>query len=141
MKPTLPSVAFPRRMIALVYDAIAVFTVTYFAGFIPVVAGGAPISAGNPLFTLYVLAIVFGYFGACWTRGRTLGMQVWKLEIVSVRAARPPTWPESLWRFGGALVSFLCFGLGYLAALWDPQGRTWHDRWSRTRIVRLAPLT
>ncbi len=136
MNATLPSAAVPRRLIALIYDAIAAFTVTYFAAFIPVLAGGTPINAGNPLFTLYLLAVVFCYFGACWTRGRTLGMQAWKLEIVADSEARSPNWRESVLRFASALVSFLCFGLGYLAALWDPQGRTWHDRWSRTLIVR-----
>lgn len=123
-------------MIALLYDAIAAFTVAYFAGFIPVVASGMPINSGNPLFTLYLLLVIFSYFGACWTRGRTLGMQAWKLEIVSTRAARPPGWGESLLRFVGALISFLCLGLGYLSALIDPLGRTWHDRWSHSRIVR-----
>ena len=90
----------PRRLAALVYDAIAVFTVLYFASFVPVLAvGGEAITPGNPLFILYLVCIAFGYFDACWTRGRTLGMQAWHLELESTAAARHINWSESLIRF------------------------------------------
>jgi len=133
------SAPLPRRLIAVLYDAIAAFTVVYFASFAPVLAVGSTIVSGNPLFTLYAAGVLFGYFGLCWTRGRTLGMQAWKLAIVSSRTAQPPSWREAAVRFGGAAVSLGCGGLGYLAALFDAEGRTWHDRWSHTRIVRQPP--
>lgn len=138
MNRNIPSAPLRRRLMAVVYDAIAAFTVAYFAAFIPVVVGGSVIIPGNPLFSCYILAVVFGYFGVCWRRGRTLGMQAWKLEIVSTRADRPLTWREALVRFGGASISMLLCGAGYLAAVLDPQGRTWHDRWSHSRIVYKA---
>ena len=137
MPASLSPVAFPRRILALLYDAIAVFTLLYFAAFVPVVAaGGTALAPGNPLFLAYLLAVMFGYFGVCWTRGRTLGMQAWKLEIIAASTDRPPTWLEALRRFLGAACSFAAFGLGYAAALWDCDKRTWHDRWSHTRLVR-----
>ena len=124
-------------MLALLYDAIAVFTLLYFAAFIPVVAaGGAALAPGNPLFFIYLVVVMFGYFGVCWTRGRTLGMQAWKLEIIATSADRSPTWPEALRRFLAAGCSLAAFGLGYAAALWDRDKRTWHDRWSHTRVIR-----
>ena len=126
-------VPFPRRMMALLYDAIAVFTLVYFATFIPVVLAGGIIEPGHPLLTIYMLAVIFAYFGICWRRGRTLGMQAWGLEIVAGNGERRPHWSEIGVRFAGAMVS-LC-GVGYLAALFDAQNRAWHDRWSHTRLV------
>lgn len=128
-------VPFARRMMALLYDAIAVFTLVYFAAFIPVLLAGGTIEPGHPLLTLYVLAVMFAYFASCWRRGRTLGMQAWRLEIVAENGERRPYWGEIAARFAGAMVSQLLCGAGYLAALFDAQNRTWHDRWSRTRLV------
>lgn len=130
-------VSLARRLIALVYDVVAAFTLVYFASFIPVIAsGGEALAPGNVLFALYLLAVWFGYFGVCWTRGRTLGMQAWKLELVSTRAgARRVTWPQAVARFAAATLALAPAGLGYLAACFDPDRRTWHDRLSHTRIV------
>lgn len=138
MEQNPATVTLARRLIALVYDAIAAFTLVYFAGFIPVVAaGGEALAPGNVLFALYLIAVWFGYFGLCWTRGRTLGMQAWKLELVSTRVgARRVTWGQALVRFAGAALALAPAGAGYLAACFDAHGRTWHDRLSHTRLVR-----
>ena len=129
------SAPFPRRMMALLYDAIAVFTLVYFAAFIPVLVAGGIIEPGHPLLTVYVLVVVFAYFGICWRRGRTLGMQAWRLEIVAGDGERRPQWREICVRFAGAMLSQVLCGAGYLAALFDAENRTWHDRWSHTRLV------
>ena len=126
---------FPRRMAALLYDTIAVFTLVYFSMFIPVVVAGRIIEPGNLLLTAYMLAVIYGYFGVCWRRGRTLGMQAWHLVIVAADGERRPDWREVSVRFVGAMVSQALCGAGYLAALFDAENRTWHDRWSRTRLV------
>lgn len=128
-------VPFPRRMMALLYDTIAVFTVVYFLSFIPVVAAGRIIEPGNPFMSAYVMAVIYGYFVLCWTRGRTLGMQAWKLVILAEGAERRPTLREATLRFVAAMASFATAGIGYLAALVDRDKRTWHDRWSHTRLV------
>ena len=119
-------------MMAVLYDAIAVFTVVYFSMFIPVVAAGGIIAPGNPLMSAYMLAVIYGYFVVCWTRGRTLGMQAWKLVILAGEGGRRPTFGEASVRFGSAALSMALGGAGYLAALVDGERRTWHDRWSHT---------
>ena len=128
-------VPFPRRMMALLYDTIAVFTVVYFSMFIPVVAAGRIIEPGNPFMSAYMLAVIYGYFALCWTRGRTLGMQAWKLVIVAGEGTRRPQLGEATLRFLGAAVSIAVGGAGYVAALFDREHRAWHDRWSHTRLV------
>ncbi len=74
-----------------------------------------------------------GYF---WRRGRTLGMQAWRLRLVNLSGG-PVTWKQVLIRFGGAVVGALCLGIGYLSMLWHPERRCWHDRWSHTAVVLL----
>ena len=130
------SVSFRRRLGALLYDAIAATTVLYFAGFIPVLIAGRAVSHGNVLFTAYLLAILFGYFWLGWSRGRTLGMQAWKIRI-SGKAAHGLDFPESALRFACAALSLACLGLGYAAALLDRERRSWHDRLSATYLQRL----
>ena len=129
--------SFGRRMAALLYDLIAVLTVLYFAAFVPVLVAGSALNAGNPLFTLYLLIVMFGYFWVSWVRGRTLGMQAWKLSIQTSAGGRPQLRHCAL-RFAAAALSAALFGLGYLAALFDAEHRTWHDRASSTRLVHTA---
>ncbi len=122
-------------MMAVLYDAVAVFTVVYFLSFIPVVAAGRIIEPGNPFMSAYVVAVIYGYFALCWTRGRTLGMQAWKLVILADAGERRPNLREASIRFLGAALGFALGGVGYGAALFDDQHRAWHDRWSHTRLV------
>jgi uncharacterized RDD family membrane protein YckC len=137
---TCESVSFPRRIAALLYDIVAVFTVLYFASFVPVLAaGGDAIAGGNPLFIIYLAVVAFGYFGVSWTRGRTLGMQAWKLEIESCPDRRRLTWTQAFIRFAAASLSIAMLGIGYFAALIDIENRTWHDRLSKSRLVPQRP--
>ena len=121
---------------ALLYDSIAVLTLVYFFAFIPVVAVGNWIASGNLWFRGYLLLVVYGYFAFCWTRGSTLGMQAWKIVIVAGDGVRRPRAYEVLVRFLAATFVLATGGVGYFAALFDAEGRTWHDRWSGTRLRR-----
>lgn len=135
MRGNFPTVSLRRRLAALVYDAIAVTAVVYFAAFVPVLAsGGEALAPGNPLFALYLLMVIFAYFAISWRRGRTLGMQAWKLEIVDLQGSRPNGRAVAL-RFFSAGIALALGGLGYLVALLDRERRTWPDRWSGTRLV------
>lgn len=122
-------------MMAVLYDTIAVFTLVYFATFIPVVMAGGAIESGNPLLSVYVVIVIYTYFAICWKRGRTLGMQAWRLVLVTVDGEQRPPWRAINVRFVAATASLVLGGAGYLAALFDAEHRTWHDRWSRTRLV------
>jgi uncharacterized RDD family membrane protein YckC len=85
-----------------------------------------------------LLAITAGFFGLSWTRrGQTLGMQSWRLKLLREDGALP-TWRDALLRLSAAVLSWLAFGLGFLWILVDAEGRSWHDRLSRTRVVELA---
>jgi len=83
-----------------------------------------------------LLLIFLSYIGTFTTLGaRTLGMDHEHLEVVSYQG-NPITLQEARLRSFGYLVSLGCFGLGFLWALFDPEQLTWHDKISRTLVVR-----
>jgi uncharacterized RDD family membrane protein YckC len=63
-------------------------------------------------------------------------MAAWRLRVERIDG-RLLGWPDVLRRLGAALLSSLVVGAGWLAAVIDPQRRTWHDRLSGTRVVVL----
>lgn len=97
------------------------------------VAAGT-ISQGSVLTILLLLVITF-FFCYFWTRtGQTLGMQAWKVQILT-REDKLPTLGQSLIRLAGAAISFAAFGLGYFWMLFDREQLTWHERISGTRTI------
>ena len=133
LAPIVKSASLSHRLGCLVYDAIAVTAIVFFACFIPVLLSGHAIESGNTFFLIYIVTIIFSYFALCWKKGKTLGMQAWKLEIrkfndESLRIS------DSLLRFFSTGSSLLLVGIGYLSALRRPDKLTWHDRASSSYI-------
>lgn len=118
------------------YDGLALLAIWFFATLaIVIVRRGTAIDAGNPFFTLYLALTAYAYFGYCWGRtGQTLGMKSWRFRLVPAAGAAPITWRQTALRFVGAGASLAACGLGYVWALFDREGRSWHDRLSRTRL-------
>lgn len=111
------------------------------------------------------IVVFFGYF---WTRrGQTIGMLAWRLRLEQVDGANV-TWGSSVRRLALHALLLAPFFLGYwlvwrdwspglprklafaltlapevLAYIWvwiDRDRRSWHDRWTHTRVV-LLPKT
>ena len=126
-----------RRIAAMLYDALLV-TALLFLATVPFIAlrGGEAVERGDNLIYRSVLVlVVYAFFVGFWTRsGRTLGMQSWRLRLETADG-RVPSLGRATLRFFAALLSWLPLGLGFVWQLWDPQGLTWHDRISGTRIV------
>lgn len=121
----------------MLYDSLLV-TALLFLVTIPFIAvrGGEPVETGeNLVYRIVLIGVVYAFFVGFWSRpGRTLGMQSWGLQIETEDGRTPSIAAASL-RLAAALLSLLPLGLGFLWQLWDPQGLTWHDRISKTRIV------
>lgn len=83
-----------------------------------------------------LLAVTGVYATTSWRRGgQTIGMKPWRLYVTGVDGARAPL--SRLWlRYAVGIVSLLCAGLGFWWAWIDRAGLTWHDRISRTRMIR-----
>ena len=136
-----------RRLGAWAYDALLILALVLIATalYLPLNGGEAWTAEDNPLlefaYRATVAAIVVAYCGYCWTRsGQTIGMLAWRIRVEREDGGRL-TWRDSCLRVAAAAVSALAAGVGY-AWLWlDPQRRTWHDRWTRTRVVVLPRRT
>lgn len=124
-----------RRLGAMLYDALLIVALL-FLGTLPFVAvrGGEPVAAGDFLYQLALLLIVYLFFVIYWSRfGRTLGMQSWGLAIETADGNKPDFGQASV-RFFAAILSWLPAGLGYWWQLVDNDKLAWHDRLSGTRL-------
>lgn len=92
---------------------------------------------GDPLLSTLLLLSAFAFYAGFWTRnGQTLGMQAWGVRVQSPDGSALSL-TQALLRFMVAIASGLCFGAGFFWSLYDKQGRTWHDIYSNSVLVRL----
>lgn len=68
--------------------------------------------------------------------GRTLAMRMLSLRTIDKRTGLIPTGGQSIKRAFGYIFSLIPLGLGLMFAFIDPDGRTVHDRFSKTLVVR-----
>jgi uncharacterized RDD family membrane protein YckC len=98
---------------------------------------GEVVQADANLVRLAAVATVVGFYCWFWIKnGQTLGMQAWRIKLVTF-SGEPPGARASLIRCLGALLSAACLGMGYLWCLVDRRGRYWHDYLSQTELILL----
>lgn len=156
---TAPPLA--RRLACLFYDAFLAFGLALATAFVFSVATqmrnaliGREVLAG---FIAFALGL---YFTWCWTKGRTLPMQTWRIRIVDTRGQRLTlgrAWLRyvlcSVWVLPpiaffshrhvtdwkpvtAALFGWVAFW-AVLSRL-HPQRQFWHDHWAGTRLVQAS---
>ncbi len=119
----------------MVYDSLLIFAILFVA-----VAATIPFNQGlavSPVLVyIFLLAVVYVFYGWFWNRsGQTLGMKVWKIQIVS-ESGDYPGWSISALRLFFAIFSLACFGMGYWWRMFKPY--TWHDKFSQTRVIDIS---
>ena len=146
MSQAKQSPALPRRLAAIIYDTFLVLPLIMAS--VAIAMGVRTFIVGSPpegevvqmnAYLVQLIAVVTVILFYCWfwvNNGQTLGMQAWRIKLVTF-AGDPPGARDSLLRCLGALLSLGCVGLGYLWCLVDRHGRYWHDYLSRTELVLL----
>lgn len=125
-----------KRLAAMVYDTLLVVALWMVVGAIGVALNGGE-AVGGPFFKSGLFLVTFFFFAGFWTyNGQTLGMQAWRLRIQTPEGYSI-SYMQALIRFFTALASAAALGLGYWWMLFDREQRTWHDRYSETRVVQL----
>ena len=134
-----PPASLIKQLAAMLYDSMLIFGVLFFASAIALMLNQGEAIESNPWFRLYLLLTLFTFYAWFWRKsGQTLGMRVWKIRIVTESGGNPG-WGVCYLRLIFALLSLLCFGLGYWWRLFKPY--TWHDKLSRTRIIDVSTFS
>ena len=126
------------RFLVMLYDTIVIMALLMFATALALLLPLGNFTAGkDPVYTLYLFLVWFLYLAWCWRHGgMTLGMRVWKVVLLT-ESGRPADWRLCFVRFAGSLLSALPLGAGFAWSIFDEQQRAWHDRLSRSRLVRI----
>jgi uncharacterized RDD family membrane protein YckC len=142
--PETNPASLPRRLGALIYDALLLLGVLMLAVLALIfpyqLLTGQPYPHGEAAYLwlqrLYLVGVAGVFFVYFWTHGgQTLGMRAWRIRVIREDGgalAAGAAWRRFLW----AIPSMLPAGLGLWWCLFDRDGRAWHDRLSRTRVVR-----
>lgn len=141
-----------RRLAAMFYDGLIcmalMFVITGLYTMISAKIVGADAyreqAAANlgkfdPLLASILFVSLYLFFAYFWRHnGQTLGMQAWHLKVESNDGSRM-TWMQALLRYLMGWVSWLALGLGYLWVLVDREKKSWTDRFSHSRLIRIPP--
>ena len=136
----LPTPPIWRHLLAMLYDLLLILPLFMAATAMWVAILGPTDTITEPSVPAALqwagwLLIVILFFGIFWRRGgQTLGMQAWRIKLITNSGERP-TWKQALIRVIGALLSAALFGLGYAWRLVSTEKAYWHDQWSGTRLV------
>jgi uncharacterized RDD family membrane protein YckC len=145
--PTLScGVPLWRRLAAACYDGFVVLALCFIGTALVMPLSHGAISPAHPLaellYRLYLLAIGYGFFAGFWIRdGQTVGMLAWRVKLVSSRDQGAVSGWQALLRYLAAILSWAALGLGFWWALFDPERKTWHDRFSGTELMQAAQVT
>ena len=126
-----------RRLLVMLYDGVVIVALLMLATAFAMLAGtGNHTAMEDPLYTAYLVLVWFVYLAWCWRKGgMTLGMRAWHVCITDETGSRPG-WRWCAVRFLTSILSASAAGLGFLWSLIDSDKRTWHDKASRTRLLR-----
>ena len=145
---TIIGAALWRRLAAMIYDSIIIAAIWIVVGFIVLSAFGierAQMVQNETVVmnswyrvTLFCAMLLSAYlfFAWFWTHsGQTLGMQAWKLRVQNTDGSAISYW-QALQRFVLAPLSLCLLGAGYLYLFFNAQKQTFHDRLSKSVVVK-----
>ncbi|HTV87224.1 MAG TPA: RDD family protein [Dyella sp.] len=152
-----------RRLMALLYDVVAVIAIVMVVGLLCQLAThGQLIATGGqvriaPWYQPLQALVVAAYFVVSWRRGgQTLGMRPWRIRVTARNGAQPSLLQACVRVMTAALPLLLLLlapALGLHVALWalaatwtvwfavalfDSRRRTMHDLAARTEIRRIG---
>jgi len=132
---------FFRRIFSLMYDTLFVLAVVISLSLLLNMMNGEAPEPGTFLSVIQLLiAVISGPVFYCYfwfkNNGQTLGMQAWKIKLVTCND-KALSLKTSLTRCLISFISFLMMGLGYFVIIIDKKNRSWSDIYTDTRIINI----
>ena len=129
-----------RRLASMLYEAILLFAVAFFAAWLFQFAAGTPQIEGwrRTLLQAFIVAVFAVYFLWCWLRGgQTLAMKSWRIRLVARdgHGTLPPT--TALLRFVYALF-LVPTGISFISAAFDRDRQFLHDRLAGSLLIPVS---
>ncbi len=135
----MENAGFFIRIFSLVYDSLAILGIIFSLTLLLVmVNGGTPVAGEiadliQLLITVLSGPVFYSYFWLA-NNGQTLGMQAWKIKLISEEKL---SLRICLLRCAFSTFSFLFFGLGYLYILLNKEKKSLSDVVTNTRICKI----
>ncbi|RUM77093.1 MAG: RDD family protein [Candidatus Thioglobus sp.] len=129
-------VSLLRRLGAIAYDIILAFSLAFsIVGAILIAFFDKEAQTDLLMFGIILITVYF-YFTWSWVKGRqTLGMKTWKFQIQQNNGDNI-THKQAFVRFVLAIISFAVVGLGFIYQLFNKDNLAWHDKYSKTRLIK-----
>ena len=137
----METAGFLRRIFALIYDSLAVLGIIFSLSLFLVWSNSGSGEPGSLISYIQILIILISgplFYSYFWIKnnGQTLGMQAWKIKLVSTKES-PLTLNQALTRCLVSALSAFCLGFGYLWILFNKERLSWADMVTHTKIVKL----
>ena len=135
------SVGFFRRILALVYDSLVVAGILLSFTLLLVIFNEGYAEPGSFISIVQLIVCVcvgpffYSYFWLV-NNGQTIGMQAWKIRLVSLNNSKLNA-KQTYLRCLVSTLSFVCFGIGYFWILFNKNNLSWSDIVTQTRIVKV----
>jgi uncharacterized RDD family membrane protein YckC len=135
----MENAGFFIRIFSLVYDSLAILGIIFSLTLLLVmVNGGTPVAGEIADFIQLLITVLSGpvFYSYFWlaNNGQTLGMQAWKIKLISEEKL---SLRICLLRCAFSTFSFLFFGLGYLYILLNKEKKSLSDVVTNTRICKI----
>ncbi len=131
------NVSLIRRLGAVFYDIFLSFSLVFFVtGVVIIIFMDDDTTVNSALFYIVTLPVSYLYFALSWVKGRqTLGMKAWKFQLIQ-HTGENITHKQALIRFFAGMISFATFGLGFVYQLFNKDRLSWHDKISKTLLIK-----
>lgn len=135
----LPLAPLGRRFLGGLVDGLVLVVAAALFALIFWRAGGhlSPHPLNFVVFAFIAVVFIMGYFGAFTALTATTPGLLWMGIEARSQTGGLPTPQQAFWRAFGYLVSISALMLGFIWALVDSEGLTWHDRMSDTFLTEV----
>ena len=135
----MANAGFFRRIFSLVYDSLAIIGIIFSLTLLLVLLNGGSPKTGEVADYMQLIITVFSgpvFYTYFWLAndGQTLGMQAWKIKLISKEKLSVRI---CLLRCAFSTFSFLFFGIGYLYILVNRDNKSLADLATNTVICKI----